>query len=63
MENDVERVKELFKEADAANTCRTIANFYFQQAKKALEELSQVINQPEAEVFENLLDFVMKRKF
>jgi len=62
-EDDVESVKELFKEADAVNTCRVLAQFYFQEAKNSLEKLKDVINQPEAEVLENLLDFVMKRKF
>ena len=62
-EEDVESVKILFKEADAVNMCRTLAQFYFQEAKDALDKLKQVINQEEAEVFKNLLDFVLKRKF
>jgi len=62
-DDDVAEVKRLFEEADAANTCKTIAWFYFKQAKNTLSKLKEKMAPSEAEVFEDLLNFVMQRKF
>jgi geranylgeranyl pyrophosphate synthase len=62
-ENDVNEVKILFQKADAANICRDLAKFYYNEAKKSLEQLKEVINDSEFEFFDNLLNFVIERKF
>lgn len=62
-ENDVQAVKELFLEADAPNSCRTLAQSYYEEAKNSLLKLEQVINQSEMEFFLDLLNFVVNRKF
>ena len=61
--DDVENVKELFIEADAINSCKELADKYYQKASSALDDLKMTINQSEAEFFENLLNFVIERKF
>ncbi|MBY8990417.1 MAG: polyprenyl synthetase family protein [Candidatus Lokiarchaeota archaeon] len=61
--DDVEKVKELFIEADAINSCKELANKYYQKASSSLDDLKSTINQSEAEFFENLLNFVIERKF
>jgi len=60
---DVQEVKELFLEADVANSCRTLAQSYYEEAKDSLMKLEKVINQSEMEFFEDLLNFVVERKF
>jgi geranylgeranyl diphosphate synthase type I len=61
--DDVKEVKELFIEADAVNSCKELANIYFQKASSSLNKLKLTINQSEVEFFESLLNFVMERKF
>lgn len=61
--DDVQEVKNLFLKADVANSCRELANSYFKEAKLSLDKLKSVINQSEAEFYENLLNFVIERKF
>ncbi|MCK4380021.1 MAG: polyprenyl synthetase family protein [Candidatus Lokiarchaeota archaeon] len=61
--DDVQEVKDLYLKADVINSCKDLANSYFKEAKLSLDRLSRVINQPEMELFENLLDFVIERKF
>ncbi|MFW9785402.1 MAG: polyprenyl synthetase family protein [Candidatus Heimdallarchaeota archaeon] len=60
---DVQRVKDLFLKADVINSCKNLAKSYFQEAKLSLENLKDDINNLEAEIFEDLLNFVMTRKF
>ncbi|NHJ21300.1 MAG: polyprenyl synthetase family protein [Candidatus Lokiarchaeota archaeon] len=60
---DIEQVKELFIEADVVNTCKSIATTYYNEASESLEKLKQILNESEAEFFENLLKFVLERKF
>lgn len=60
---DVQNVKELFLEADVINSCKTLTDSYFQEAQLSLNKLKHVINQSEFEFFENLLNFVIDRKF
>ncbi|MBD3253644.1 MAG: hypothetical protein GF383_01045 [Candidatus Lokiarchaeota archaeon] len=60
---DVLNVKDLFQNADVINTCKDLANKYYENSKKILEDLRINIHPSEAEFFDNLLDFVMKRKF
>lgn len=62
-EKDVQEVKDLFSKVDVKNSCESLAEKYFQEAKKALENLKSIINQDELEFFENLLKFVIERKF
>ncbi|MFX0104059.1 MAG: polyprenyl synthetase family protein, partial [Candidatus Hodarchaeota archaeon] len=60
---DVQNVKELFIEADVINSCKALTNSFFLEAKVSLNETKHVINQSEFEFFENLLKFVIERKF
>ena len=62
-DEDVEEVRDLFMEADVINSCKTLATKYYQEAEDALEKLKPVINDSEIEFFENLLKFVLERKF
>ena len=61
--DDVQEVKELFIQASAINSCKKLANTYFQKARSSLDKLKLTINQSEAEFFEDLLNFVAERKF
>jgi len=61
--DDVQEVKDLFLKADVANSCKKLAISYFKEAKLSLSKLNTSINQSEAEFFENLLNFVIERKF
>ncbi len=64
MTNDkVKEVKDLFQNSNAIDSCKKLANSYYQEAKSSLEKLKDEIKDSEAEFFENLLDFVMNRKF
>jgi len=60
---DVQEVKDLFLKVDVANSCKDLAMSYFNGAKQSLDRLYSEINQSEAEFFENLLNFVLERKF
>jgi len=62
-EADVNKVKGLFEKVHAAEKCRELAKYYFDEAKNALEQLREVINESEFEFFDNLLNFVVERKF
>ncbi|MFX1499944.1 MAG: polyprenyl synthetase family protein [Promethearchaeota archaeon] len=61
--DDVQEIKELFQEAEVINSCRGLANSYFNEAQLSLDRLSKEINESELEFFENLLNFVIERKF
>ena len=60
---DVQEVKDLFMEADVINICKNLATKYYNEASYALEKLKPVVNDSEIEFFENLLKFVLERKF
>ncbi len=60
---DVQEIKDLFLIADALNSCKNLAKSYYNEAKLSLDKLSNSINQSEIEFFENLLNFVVERKF
>jgi geranylgeranyl diphosphate synthase type I len=60
---DVQDVKDLFMEADVIDICRKLATKYYEEASDALEKLKPVVNDSEIEFFENLLKFVLERKF
>ena len=62
-DDEVNEVRELFQEANVAESCRNLAETYSQDAKNAIDQLKPVINDAETEFFENLLDFVIERKF
>jgi len=62
-DENVEEVRDLFMEADVINSCKKLATKYYQEAEDALEKLKPVINNSEIEFFENLLKFVLERKF
>ncbi len=62
-ENDVKEVRGLFLKSDAINSCKKIANKYYQEAKTALDELKPTINESETEFYINLSDFVLNRTF
>jgi len=61
--NDVQNVKDLFNKADVINSCKYLADSYFQEAKSSLYNLKPVINHSEFEFFESLLNFVIEREF
>lgn len=61
--DEISAVKELFHEVDAVNICKDLANSYYKEAYFSLEKFKSVINQSEAEFFEDLLNFVAERKF
>lgn len=62
-EDDVEEVKDLFIKSDVINSCKTLANSYYEEAKHVLDQLQSSINPSEIEFFEDLLDFVTKRNY
>ena len=62
-DEDVKEVRDLFTEADAIKSCKKLASNYYEEAKDALEKLKPVMNESEIEFFENLLKFVLERKF
>ncbi len=62
-DEDVIEVKELFREANAIDSCKDLANSYYQEAKSSLEHLKSEIKDFDSEFFENVLDFVIKRDF
>ncbi len=61
--NDVQEVKDLFSKADAVDSCKKLADKYYQKAKSSLDNLRPSITKSEAEFFESLLNFVVERKF
>ncbi|MBY9010290.1 MAG: polyprenyl synthetase family protein [Candidatus Lokiarchaeota archaeon] len=60
---EVQEVKDLFMEADVIDSCKKLATKYYEEARVALEKLKPVVNDSEIEFFENLLKFVLERKF
>ena len=62
-DEEVKEVRDLFMEADAINSCKKLASKYYEEAYAALEKLKPVVNESEIEFFENLLKFVLERKF
>jgi len=60
---DVQKVKDLFLEANVVDSCKELSRNYFHKAKNALDELKKVINPSEAEFFESLLSFVLNRNY
>jgi len=62
-DQDVQKVKTLFLEADVSNSCKNLAQYYYEEAKNSLSKLENVINQSEMEFFLDLLNFVVNRNF
>ena len=62
-DEEVKEVRDLFIEADAINSCKKLASKYYEEASDALEKMKPVVNESELEFFENLLKFVLERKF
>ncbi|MBN1214736.1 MAG: polyprenyl synthetase family protein [Candidatus Lokiarchaeota archaeon] len=62
-DDNVNRVRELYKEADVLTSCKTIANNFYKEAMESLEDLKSSINKEEFEVFEDLLNFVYEREY
>jgi len=62
-ENEVDQVKDLFKEANADAICRNLAQKYYEDAFKSLEDLKNIINSSEYAFFESLLNFIIKRNY
>ncbi|MFW9770802.1 MAG: polyprenyl synthetase family protein [Promethearchaeota archaeon] len=60
---DIEKVKNLFIEADVINSSKKLADNYYQKAKSALNNLKDHINPQEFELFDDLLSFVMNRVY
>ncbi len=61
--NDVQKVKDLFLEAEVVDSCKELSRNYFDKAKNALDGLKKVIDPSETEFFESLLKFVMNRNY
>ncbi len=61
--DNVQMVKDLFREADVISSSKQLAESYFEEAKSAIDNLKEVINQSEVKFFEDLLNFVKERKF
>lgn len=62
-DDEVNEVRDLFKQVGAIDSCKSLAMKYYEQAKAALEELRSSIHESEMEFFENLLKFVLERNF
>jgi geranylgeranyl pyrophosphate synthase len=62
-ESEVNQIKELYLKADVINSCKKLANQFYQKAKESLYQLKSDINESEFEFFEDLLNFVINRKF
>jgi geranylgeranyl diphosphate synthase type I len=62
-EKEVDEIKSLFIKADTANACKRLAIKYYHEAKDALKELKNLMNDSEYELFGDLLDFVLNRNF
>ncbi len=62
-DNNVQEVKELFLKADVINYSKKLADSYYKKAQIALNKLKLVIRKSELEFYENLLNFVVERKF
>ena len=62
-EMEVNRVKELYKEADVLSSCKKIADNYYNEAKESLNSIKSSLNKDEFEVFEDLLAFVYEREY
>ncbi|MHA1669572.1 MAG: polyprenyl synthetase family protein [Promethearchaeota archaeon] len=62
-DDDIKEIRGLFIEANAIDSCKKLASLHYEEAKLALENLSSVINDSELEFFNDLLDFVYKRKY
>ncbi|MBD3215145.1 MAG: hypothetical protein GF311_21240 [Candidatus Lokiarchaeota archaeon] len=62
-DEEVEKVKELFKESKVDVSCRDLAKSYYKEAVEALDRLKGVIHEEEFEFFETLLNFVAEREY
>jgi geranylgeranyl pyrophosphate synthase len=61
--DDVQSVKNLFDKTNVIQSCKTLANSYFKEAKSSLDKLRNEINFSEMEFFMDLLKFVKERNF
>lgn len=61
--DDVQSVKDLFLKADVIQSCKKLANSYFQEARSSLDKLKNDVLPSEMEFYEDLLNFVRTRKF
>ena len=62
-QDEVQEVRELFLKAEVIDRSKKLADTYYQEAQTALEKLKPVIHNSELEFYENLLKFVLERKF
>jgi geranylgeranyl diphosphate synthase type I len=60
---EVQNVKDLFTKASVIQSCKVLANSYFQEARISLNNLKSEIKPSEMEFYEDLLKFVIERKF
>ncbi len=60
---DVNQVKELFKDANVVNACQEKAQYYYDLSLDELESMEKEMNSSETEFFKDLLAFVKNRKF
>lgn len=62
-EDEVNEIKSYFVKADTENTCKKLANKYYDEAKEALSKLKSLMDSSEYEFFNDLLNFVLNRNF
>ena len=62
-QDEVQEVRELFLKAEVINNSKKLADTYYKEAQVALEKLKPLIHNSELEFYENLLKFVLERKF
>ncbi|MHA1150591.1 MAG: polyprenyl synthetase family protein [Promethearchaeota archaeon] len=61
--DNVNEVKDLFIKAGVVRSAKNLAEKYYLEAKNAIDELKNSINESETDFFLDLLDFVRKRDF
>ncbi|TFF89508.1 MAG: hypothetical protein EU549_00280 [Promethearchaeota archaeon] len=59
----VKEVKGLFLKSKSVQSCKKLANKYYEMAETNLNNLKPHVNQSEFEFFKSLLNFVLKREY
>lgn len=62
-DSEVKEIKAMFLKADVTNSSKMLAKKYYEEARDSLEKLESVINDSDLEFFNDLLNFVINRKF
>jgi geranylgeranyl pyrophosphate synthase len=62
-DDEVNEIKSYFIKADTENSCKKLANKYYNEAKEALNKMKSLMNSSEYEFFDDLLNFVLNRNY